>query len=97
MQNSRYLITAAIAALTSGGLFASTTAQAAGAVVCAEQERCYGIAKAGKNDCATSSTVCAGSAKQDNQKDAWVYVPKGMCLKVAGGALDLPGAKAKKK
>lgn len=95
MQNSRYLITAAIAALTSGGLFASTTAQAAGAVVCAEQERCYGIAKAGKNDCATSSSVCAGSAKQDNQKDAWVYVPKGMCLKVAGGALAKPEVKKK--
>lgn len=95
MQNTRFVITAAIAALTSGGLFAATTAQAAGAVVCAEQERCYGIAKAGKNDCATSSSACSGSAKQDNQKDAWVYVPKGMCLKVAGGALALPGAKTK--
>ena len=95
MQNTRFVITAAIAALTSGGLFAATTAQAAGAVVCAEQERCYGIAKAGKNDCATSSSACSGSAKQDNQKDAWVYVPKGMCLKVAAGALALPGAKTK--
>jgi uncharacterized membrane protein len=67
-------------------MLASATAQAAGAVVCAEQERCYGIARAGKNDCATSSSVCSGSAKQDNQKDAWVYVPKGMCVKVAGGS-----------
>lgn len=95
MQNTRYVITAAIAALTSGGILASTTAQAAGAVVCAEQERCYGIAKAGKNDCATSSSVCSGSAKQDNQKDAWIYVPKGTCQKVAGGTLALPGTKKK--
>ena len=95
MQNTRFVITAAIAALTSGGMLASTMAQAAGVVVCAEQERCYGIAKAGKNDCATSSSACSGSAKQDNQKDAWVYVPKGMCLKVAGGVLALPGAKTK--
>ena len=95
MQNTRYVITAAIAALTSGGMLASTTAQAAGAVVCAEQERCYGVAKAGKNDCATSSSVCSSSAKQDNQKDAWIYVPKGMCLKVAGGTLEMPGAKRK--
>jgi uncharacterized membrane protein len=95
MQNTRYVITAAIAALTSGGLLASSTAQAAGAVVCAEQERCFGIAKAGKNDCATSSSVCSSSAKQDNQKDAWIYVPKGMCLKVAGGTLEMPGAKRK--
>ena len=95
MQNTRFVITAAIAALTSGGIFASTAAQAAGAVVCAEQERCYGIAKAGKNDCATSSSVCSGSAKQDNLKDAWIYVPKGTCQKVAGGMLALPDTKKK--
>jgi len=95
MQNTRYVITAAIAALTSGGILASTTAQAAGAVVCAEQERCYGIAKAGKNDCATSSSSCSGSAKQDNLKDAWIYVPKGTCQKVAGGMLIQPETKKK--
>ena len=95
MHNKRYVITAAIAALTSGGMLATVTAQAAGAVVCAEQERCYGIAKAGKNDCATSSSACSGSARQDNQKDAWVYVPKGMCQKVAGGTLVLSDAKKK--
>lgn len=93
MQNARYVITAAIAALTSGGVLVSTATQAAGAVVCAEQERCYGIAKAGKNDCATSASACSGSAKQDNQKDAWVYVPKGMCAKVAGGTLALSDTK----
>jgi len=95
MQNTRYVITAAIAALTSGGILASPTAQAAGAVVCAEQERCYGIAKAGKNDCATSSSACSGSAKQDNLKDAWIYVPKGTCQKVAGGMLAQPETKKK--
>jgi len=95
MKNTRYLISTAIAALTSGGILASGTAQAAGAVVCAEQERCYGVARAGKNDCATSSSVCATSAKQDNQKDAWIYVPKGTCQKVAGGTLVLPDAKKK--
>ena len=95
MQNTRYVITVAIAALTSGGMLTAATAQAAGAAVCAEQERCYGIAKAGKNDCATSSSACSGSARQDNQKDAWVYVPKGMCQKVAGGTLVLSDAKKK--
>ena len=95
MQNTRYVITVAIAALTSGGMLTAATAQAAGAAVCAEQERCYGIARAGKNDCATSSSACSGSARQDNQKDAWVYVPKGMCQKVAGGALALTDVKMK--
>lgn len=95
MKTTRSVITAAIAALTGSGIFVSTTAQAAGAVVCAEQERCYGIAKGSKNDCATSSSVCSGSAKQDNQKDAWIYVPKGMCQKIAGGTLALPDTKKK--
>jgi uncharacterized membrane protein len=97
MQNTRSAITAAIAALTTGALLAPTVVQAAGAVVCAEQERCYGIAKAGKNDCATSSSVCSGSAKQDNLKDAWIYVPKGTCLKVAGGSPMPPDAKPEPK
>jgi uncharacterized membrane protein len=73
-----------------GGLLALAAqpqVQAAGLVQCAEQERCYGIAKAGKNDCSTSTSACAGTAKQDNQKDAWVYVPKGTCVKLAGSSL----------
>ena len=48
-------------------------------------EKCYGVAKAGKNDCQTATSACAGSAKLDFQKDAWVYVPKGLCEKLAGG------------
>jgi uncharacterized membrane protein len=71
-------------------------AQAAELVQCAAQERCYGVSKAGKNDCATASSACNGTSKQDFQKDAWVYVPKGTCLKLAGGALQ-PPAPAKKK
>jgi uncharacterized membrane protein len=70
--------------------------QAAGLVQCAEQERCYGITKAGKNDCSTATSACAGTAKQDFQKDAWVYLPKGTCLKLAGGSLAQPAAPAKK-
>lgn len=80
-----------------GGLLALAgqgIAQGAGLVQCAEQERCYGVARAGKNDCATSSSACAGSAKTDFQKDAWVYVPKGTCEKLAGASLKVP-AKAK--
>jgi uncharacterized membrane protein len=81
--SQKTVLTAAIA----GILTLASHAQAAGLVQCAEQERCYGVAKAGKNDCSTSSSACASSAKQDFQKDAWVYVPKGTCEKLAGGAL----------
>ena len=40
-------------------------------------EKCFGVAKAGKNDCQTATTSCAGSARQDRQPDAWIYVPNG--------------------
>lgn len=48
-------------------------------------EKCAGIAKAGKNDCGTSKSSCAGTAKMDNDAEAWVLVPTGTCEKIAGG------------
>lgn len=53
-----------------------------------EKEKCYGIAAAGKNDCATATSSCAGTSRVDRQFDAFVAVPKGLCLKVAGGSLE---------
>ena len=45
-------------------------------------EKCYGIAKAGKNDCAAGpGTSCAGSSTRDYQGDAWKLVAKGSCVK----------------
>lgn len=60
-------------------------------------EKCYGIAKAGKNDCAIASqgTTCAGQAKKDGIYDAWVYVPRGKCESIVGG--NLTPEKAEKK
>lgn len=52
-----------------------------------EAEKCYGIAKAGKNDCQTANSSCAGTSKRDSQADAWIYMPKGSCEKVVGGNL----------
>jgi uncharacterized membrane protein len=51
-------------------------------------EKCYGVAKAGKNDCQTDHSSCAGTAKKDGQKDAWISVPKGACEKIVGGSLN---------
>ncbi len=55
----------------------------------AKMERCYGIAKAGKNDCATKSAShsCAGSAKVDGDKEEWILLPKGTCARIVGGNL----------
>lgn len=50
-------------------------------------EKCYGIAKAGMNDCQTTTASCAGSATQDNQSDAFLFVPMGTCHKIVGGSL----------
>ncbi|MGD9742664.1 MAG: DUF2282 domain-containing protein [Dongiaceae bacterium] len=73
------LIATAFAAALSVGAIATASA--------AENEKCYGIAAAGKNDCQTSTSSCAGTATTDNQPDAWIYVPTGTCVKIAGGSL----------
>lgn len=54
----------------------------------ADNEKCFGVAKAGKNDCQTVKSSCAGTSKVDAQKDAWVYVPAGTCEKLVGGSLE---------
>lgn len=54
----------------------------------AEMEKCYGVAKAGKNDCQTANSSCAGTSKSDGQKDAWVLVPAGTCEKLVGGSME---------
>ncbi len=50
-------------------------------------EKCFGIAKAGKNDCQNATSSCAGNSKKTEQTDAWLSVPKGACEKIAGGSL----------
>jgi uncharacterized membrane protein len=65
-----------LAALASG----AALAQDKGASIKGEKERCYGIAMAGKNDCAAGpGTSCAGTSKMDYQANAWKYVAKGTC------------------
>lgn len=45
-----------------------------------EQEKCYGVSLAGKNDCAAGpGTTCAGTSKVDYQGDAWTLVKTGTC------------------
>ena len=55
-------------------------------------EKCYGIAKAGQNDCGTARHSCAGKATKDNTPDDWKYVPKGTCEKLGGKASHSGGA-----
>ena len=79
------------AAATLGALALSTIAAAvANAQPVAQpagSEKCYGIAKAAKNDCAAGAHSCAGQATKDMDKTSFVYLPKGACAKIAGGSL----------
>lgn len=52
-------------------------------------EKCYGVAKAGQNDCAAGEgTTCQGTSTVDGQKNAWILVPAGLCEKLVGGSLE---------
>lgn len=55
-------------------------------------EKCYGIAKAGQNDCASAgSNSCGGTSKVNGDPNAWVYVPAGYCQRIVGGSLTPKG------
>ena len=75
-------LTIAAALSTALLLSAAAQAQAQGNV-----EKCYGVAKAGKNDCQTATSSCAGTSKKDAEASAWLGVPKGTCEKIVGGKL----------
>jgi uncharacterized membrane protein len=53
------------------------------------KDKCFGIAKAGANDCASASGShsCAGTATKDNDKGDWKYVEKGTCEKMGGSMM----------
>jgi uncharacterized membrane protein len=78
-----------IVSIAIGGLLAAAlvggTAQAAEKQ---EMEKCFGVAKAGKNDCASNKSAhsCAGHASKDRDPQDFVAVPKGTCEKIAGGS-----------
>ena len=61
-------------------LAASVPAQAADST---EKEKCFGVAMAGKNDCAAGpGTTCAGTSKVDYQANSWKLVPAGTCVTI---------------
>ena len=81
MNTSQLSLTlAALAALTTGAALAQSAMPDAKT---AAKERCYGVAMAGKNDCAAGpGTTCAGTSKMDYQANAWKYVPTGTCVSI---------------
>lgn len=89
MKDQRTLITTAITGLLALGITASS-----GSVYAAEEERCYGVVKAGENACNTNKSrhSCAGRSKIDNDPNDYIPLPQGSCLKI-GGKLEPVGDK----
>ena len=87
MTKTNLLLSAAVAGILSAGMVSG--ASAAEEAATAELEKCYGIAAAGKNDCASADGAhsCAGQATTDNNPNEFVNVPKGSC-EGKGGKLE---------
>ena len=49
-----------------------------------DKEQCAGVIRAGQNDCATSHNACHSHVETDSDPEAWIYLPKGTCEKIAG-------------
>lgn len=77
-KNTSLIISTAIAGLIATGMAVAADKP--------KMEKCYGVAKAGKNDCQTNTSACAGTSTKDGQKDAWLFLPKGTCDKIVGGS-----------
>jgi uncharacterized membrane protein len=50
-------------------------------------EKCAGVAAKGMNDCAAGSHQCAGHSTEDRAAGEWIWVPEGVCGKIAGGTV----------
>ena len=84
----RWAIASVLAAPT---LFGCATEVAVAKLAAAEArgapEKCFGVARAGFNDCRTQHHVCAGWSRTDRDEGAFVFVPAGTCLRIVGGQL----------
>ena len=79
--DQRLVIRSAMAGLFALGTFAALSAHAADPK---GMEKCFGIAKAGQNDCSNAVHGCNGQSRVDYGPEDFKYVPKGTCLKMGG-------------
>lgn len=87
----------AIVCAALAGIFSAGVAMNSQAADAAGKEKCYGIAKAGKNDCksADASHSCAGHSTADSNPNDWNFVEQGKCQGL-GGKTEAPKAADKK-
>ena len=91
----------AFVAAALAGLCAASTVSAAAhdaPATTGDKEKCYGVAKAGQNDCASADGAhsCAGQATQDNLANEWAYIAKGTCTQAGGSLKPVKAAKKAK-
>jgi uncharacterized membrane protein len=93
--SQRLIATSTLASLLALG---AVNAFAADDAKAGEKEKCFGIAKAGQNDCSnlSGSHSCAGQASANNGADDWKYVAKGTCHSLGGLTTEEATAKVKK-
>ena len=84
MNTKTAILAAAVGSLVA---FAAPLTFAADDAKSNDTEKCYGVAKAGKNDCAGAAHSCSGQGKKDAAATEWVKVPKGTCERLVGGSL----------
>jgi len=84
--NKRLILSSALASVLAMGVLSTANA----ADTAAGKEKCFGIVKAGQNDCAnlSGSHSCAGQNKMDMGADEWKYVAKGTCASMGGKSAD---------
>lgn len=90
-------VTSVLAALSVSTTIAATTHQTVTPAPSMESmgnldgvEKCYGVAKAGRNDCGTATHQCAGESPIDNDPKEWIALPNGTCQKIIGGSTKAP-------
>ena len=83
------MLTAAIGGLMSLGAPQAGAAGAVPAAVAAAAitEKCFGLARAGQNDCAANGHSCAGQSRKNADGKEWIKLPAGTCARLAGGSL----------
>lgn len=80
MTNKQALISTAVTSLLAVGALAMSTQASA-----QEMEKCYGVVKAGANDCAGPGHTCQGQAATDASAEEFILLPAGTCDRISGG------------
>ena len=86
MNSTKTLLAAAIGTLMLTNLASAADTMGADKAAAAATEKCFGVAKAGKNDCAANGHSCACQANAASAKE-WIKLPKGTCERLVGGSL----------